>query len=218
MKITISCDVCRAAWMSQPTRALTGVFEAFGASPWLVRTLIWLATSSTAYLSFPPRAWHSRKMTALWIWSVDLRFPRGIQRVNSVSLVSSAHLRAVANGSLWTLTCAHTCVFTLETARMCAPLMAATKNLPSQPTWSLTSSHTPKPKTTSESVLNPAHDDNFTEKWLFLNLFDTHTEVWTRNLCEPRPPQASYPTLALPGWNDVWILLVKMLNHGSVCT
>lgn len=73
---------------------------------------------------------------------------------NSISLVSSAHLRAVASGSLWTLTCEHMCVFTLETAHMCAPLMAATKNLPSQPTWSLTSSHTPKPKTTSESALN----------------------------------------------------------------
>lgn len=31
----------------------------------------------------------------------------------------------------------------------------------------------------------------------------------------PDPPQASYPTLALPGWNNVWFLLVKMLIHGS---
>ena len=40
------------------------------------------------------------------------------------------------------------------------------------------------------------------EKWPFLKLFDKLMEVWTRNLWEPRPPQASYLTLALPGWNN----------------
>lgn len=82
----------------------------------------------------------------------------------SFSLVSSAHLRAVASGSLWTLTCAHMCVFTLETAPMCAPLMAATRNLLSQPTWSLTSSHTQKLKTTSESTPNQ-ENDNMSIHW-----------------------------------------------------
>lgn len=85
--------------------------------------------------------------------------------INPVSLLSSAHSRAVASGSLWTLTCAHMCVFTLETARTCVLLMAATKNLLSRPTWSLTSSHTPKLKTTSESAPNPANDSNTSEHW-----------------------------------------------------
>lgn len=71
----------------------------------------------------------------------------------------SAHLRAVASGSPWTLTCAHMCASTLETAHMCAPLMAATRNLLSRPTWSLTSSHTQKLRTTSESTLNQANSD-----------------------------------------------------------
>lgn len=66
-------------------------------------------------------------------------------------LVCSAHSRAAANDFLWTLTCARTCASTLEIARTCARLTAATKSLPSPPTWSLTSSHMPKPKTTSES-------------------------------------------------------------------
>lgn len=128
--------------------------------------------------------------------------------------LSSAHLRAVANGSRWTLTCAHMCVFTLETARMCAPLMAATKNLPSRLTWSLTSSHMPKPKTTSESVLNPAYDD-VTEKWLFLKLFDIHMEVWTRNSWEPPTPSGILPYFGATWMEQLWTLLVKMLINGS---
>lgn len=167
--------------------------------------------------------------------------------VNSISLICSAHLRAVASGSLWTLTCAHMCVFTLETAHMYAPLTAATKNLPSQPTWSLTSSHTPKPKTTSEKTMWAytggldlylcSLTDKLVSRGLlcceirsplciisrwkafekrpFLRLFDKLMEVWTMNSWEPRPPQASYPPLALPGWNNLCFLLVKMLIHGS---
>lgn len=100
---------------------------------------------------------------------VDGRFSvsqaKACSSINLVSLLSSAHSRAVASGSLWTLTCAHMCVFTLETARMCVLLMAATKNLLSRPTWSLTSSHTPKLKTTSESAQNPANDSNTSEHW-----------------------------------------------------
>lgn len=72
------------------------------------------------------------------------------QSINPFSSVCSARLRAVASGSLWTLTCAHMCVSTPGTARMCAPLTAAAKNLHSRPTWSLTSSHTQKQKTTNE--------------------------------------------------------------------
>lgn len=167
---------------------------------------------------------------------------------------SSAHLRAVARDSLWTLTYVHMCVFTLETAHMCVPLTAATKNLPSQPTWSLTSSHTPKPKTTSEAAMNQAKGNNVSihwRIWLVSPLLDKLMfrgllccEIWSpfvlplderfkqRNYLlanfliyiwrfeqgtreNPGTPQASYPTLALPGWNNLRFLLVKTLIHGS---
>lgn len=139
----------------------------------------------------------------------------GFQSINSFLSVCSARLRAVANDSLWTLTCAHMCVSTLEIARMCAPLMAAAKNLHSRPTWSLTSSHTPKQKTTNEWGPGPDHSSvsvywrtwsvalllsklvTFiiytsrlsTEKCYFLQLFDTvNLEVWSMNSWEPPQP------------------------------
>lgn len=73
-----------------------------------------------------------------------------------LSSSSSVPLRAAGNGSLWTSTCAHTCGSTLETGPMSAPSTAAIRSLLNQPTWSLTSSHTPKPKITNESSRPPA--------------------------------------------------------------
>lgn len=58
-------------------------------------------------------------------------FPH-LQSIKPFSSVCSAHLKAVASDFLWTLTCARMFASTLETARMCAPLMAAAKNLHSQ--------------------------------------------------------------------------------------
>lgn len=62
---------------------------------------------------------------------VFLRCPH-LHSMTSFSSLCSAHLRAVASDFLWTLTCAHMYASTLETARMCAPLMAAAKSLHSQ--------------------------------------------------------------------------------------
>lgn len=101
----------------------------------------------------------------------------------SPSFIPSAHSRAAASGSPWTLTCAHTCVFTLETVRTFAPSTAATKSLPSQPTWSLTSSHTPKPKTTSE--------------WATLRANDNAKQTLEDLTCvgAPRQPNVPWPAL-----------------------
>lgn len=137
-----------------------------------------------------------------------------LQSITSFSSLCSARLKAVASDFLWTLTCAHMYASTLETARMCAPLMAAAKNLHSQLTWSLTSSHTPKQKTTNEwapgpdhsslsahwrtwsmSLLlskSPDHSLSFLHQWcpqrndIFSGFFDTvNLEVWSMNFWEP---------------------------------
>lgn len=164
------------------------------------------------------------------------------QSIDSSLSVCSAHLRAVASGSLWTLTYAHMYVSTLEIARMCAPLMAAAKNLHSRPTWSLTSSHTPKQKTTNEWAPGPDHSSvsvywgtwsvslllnklvNFiiytsklsTEKWYFLQLFDTvNLEVWSMNFWEPPSLSGSLPYCGTT-WMNLQSLLVKMF-YSWVC-
>uniref|UniRef100_A0A6G5AAZ4 C2H2-type domain-containing protein n=1 Tax=Rhipicephalus microplus TaxID=6941 RepID=A0A6G5AAZ4_RHIMP len=60
---------------------------------------------------------------------------------------SSAHLKDVASGSLWTLTCGHTCAYTRVTGRTSALSTAATRSLRSPQTSSHTFSPMPRPKT-----------------------------------------------------------------------
>lgn len=149
-------SVAKPSLRVQSWRGISLFTQERNLSRWVTHTFLlqrqtcWLSMELCRHILFYP-VWH-------------------FQSINSSLSVCSARLRAVASGSLWTLTCAHMYVSTPEIAHMCAPLMAAAKNLHSRPTWSLTSSHTPKQKTTNEWAAGPDHSSAsvYRETWICL--------------------------------------------------
>ena len=68
------------------------------------------------------------------------------------TLAFSAHLKVAESDFLWISTCAHMCVFTLETGHMSVHLMDVIRSLPSQQISSLIFSLTPKPSMYMKSL------------------------------------------------------------------
>lgn len=105
--------------------------------------------------------------------------PIGAQIVNqhcsliiksTLSFSLSARLRAAESGSLWTLTYARMCGFTLETDPTSVRSTAATRSLPNLPTSSLTSSHMLKLKTISDCEPTNHCEDTPPDPHIFASL------------------------------------------------